>query len=214
MKLQEMFISDRGLFLDGEECPPTDQLWESAHGDLDRTGNEQVVLHTARCPACAEGWRLARKQVPVDVPAAQPAAQPAWWSRTTLQLAVAAVVLSAVALGVGLRMITWQEPTPPVYRTPDQTWLESTLPQGQTLSRSECVLRWTAGPEGTTYDVRVTTATLEPLMEVWRIDRAELLIEQETLKDLPAGSTLFWRVTAHPADGRVVRSRTFRTQVQ
>ena len=210
MKLHEVFSSDRGLFLDGKECPTAEKLWASAHGELDRGGNEQVILHTAQCPACAEGWRLARKHVSVNVPLRRQA----WWGRSSLQFAAAAVVVIAIGLGIGYRMVIQQEPASSVYREVERGWLESTVPDGVALSRSDCRLQWTPGPEGTTYDVRITTDTLEPLAEVWRIDRSELLLEQETLEDLPAGSALFWRVTAHPPDGRQVSSPTFRTRIQ
>jgi len=208
MSLLEAWAVDRGLFLDGRECPTAEDLWASAHGELDRAGNEDVVLHTARCPACAEGWRLARR----DVAAGLPTAHRAWWSRTPGQIA-AATILIAVMFGIGYRMMTRQAPPPAAYRDSASNWLVSALPEGEPLPRGDCLLRWAAGPQGTTYDVLVTTDTLEPLTEVWRIDRSELLLDTEMLNDLPDGSELFWRVTAHPPDGRQIRSRTFRTRV-
>ena len=87
------------------------------------------------------------------------------------------------------------------------------MPHRPVLSRRD-LLRWTAGPEGTTYDLHVTDEDLEVLATARRIGEAEYLVDPEALAGLPPGEKVLWRVVAYLPDGGQVASRTFVTPVQ
>ncbi|GAB4222357.1 MAG: hypothetical protein Kow0062_19380 [Acidobacteriota bacterium] len=207
------FAATRGVLEGGSRCPPAEKLWASAHEELHGPENEDLILHLARCPACAEGWRLARAVR--EEPPAEPAG-PGPGRRTRFRLPTllaAAAVLLLGAVGVGLRF-GWLAETPPAaYRSPAEWRIASEIPEDAPLPRDDCVLRWTAGPPGTTYDVRVGTGSLEPILEVRNIRDNELRIEPARLRDLPPETILLWRVTAHLPDGASFSSPTFRTRL-
>jgi hypothetical protein len=102
----------------------------------------------------------------------------------------------------------------PVYREEPSAWLVSEVPEEDLLDRDACLLRWAAGPEGTTYDLRVTSEKLEPLARAWRLDRPEYRVEPAALEPLPPGGKILWRVTAHLPGGRQVVSPTFINRVE
>ena len=82
------------------------------------------------------------------------------------------------------------------------------------MPRIDRVLRWTAGPEGTTYGLRLTTEDLAPLVEVLRLEQPEYRVDPRVLEGIPQGDAVLWRVTAHLPDGRRVASRTFTTPLE
>ena len=203
------FAAARDVFGDGSRCPPAERLWASARETLDPADNEELILHLARCPACAEGWRLAREAC--DAPPAPRKGRPLRFRSSMLAAAVAVLLFGAV--GLGLRLGWFGEAPSGTYRNPQGWRIVTEIPTGTPVSRDDCVLRWTAGPPGTTYDVRVGTQTLEPVLEVWRLSENEVRIEPSRLRDLPPGTVLLWRVTAHPPDGPPSSSPTFRTRL-
>ena len=85
---------------------------------------------------------------------------------------------------------------------------------GETLPREAFLLRWNPGPEGSTYDVRVTTEELDLLAQGRRLDRAEFLVPAEALRDLPSGTHVYWQVNAHLPGGRRVDSDSFLAVVE
>lgn len=198
----------------GEQCPAPDRLWASAGEELRPPENEAIILHLGECTACAAAWRLARELRRAEVgqsvvaPIRDQRLSPALRLRRWVPLAAAALLL--VALGTLLQQrLPSRRAAEPVYRTQESRWLESELDGAALLARSACLLRWAAGPEGTTYDLQVMTENLEPLARAARLDRPEYQVEEEALQELVAGSRILWRVTAHLPDGRRVLSRTF-----
>jgi len=212
--LDEAFQAEKGLLLDGSECPPAGDLWYSAHGELSKEANESVILHTMRCPACAEGWRLARNDVHGSRAGGGDPEERRILLRWNWRPWIGAAAVMILALGIGYRFFPREEPPAAIYRDPGGLRLQSLSPQAEPVPRSACLLRWTAGPPGTTYDVQVTTDALEPLLEKFRLEKSELRIDPELLADLPTGTELFWRVTAHPPNAGQVRSPAFRTQLR
>lgn len=47
-----------------EECPPSEVLYNAYHGMLPPDDQAKVTDHMARCPICAEAYRLARATPP------------------------------------------------------------------------------------------------------------------------------------------------------
>jgi hypothetical protein len=87
--------------------------------------------------------------------------------------------------------------------------LQSNTEQDQPQPRDRFVLSWTAGPEGSFYDVRVMSEQLEPLTRVRGLDRSEFRVPEDVLAELPSGARILWQVTAHLPDARTVESDTF-----
>jgi hypothetical protein len=191
---------------DGAACYRVETLWESATGRLARAENRAVVLHIAACASCATAWELARELAPAgEVADRAPATS---WRRWVPAVA-AAVLLAAVALWL------WKpaEVHEPIYRDTSGDWIVSELEADRSLDRGECTLHWSAGPEGTTYDVRVTTADLTPIAQGLDLSEPRFRVGPSSLASVPAGEIILWRVTARLPDGRKVSSSTFRTPV-
>lgn len=193
----------------GEQCPSADTIFDSAAGRLVREQNEQVLCHLVRCPSCSTAWRLARELNPAfqETPETKRHRKP-WpgW------LAAAAVLLIAAGLGIGY-FAPWRL-SPPSFRAQPDEWLHSALPAGACVSRRDCVLRWTAGPPGTRYDISLSTEDLDSLGGAAGLTSPQFRVDPANLKNLPAGARILWRVTAHIPDGRVISSRTFTTRLE
>lgn len=195
------------------DCPGAERIWESATGQLPPTDDKTVVSHLGECGSCSAEWRIARELVREEAPAVSPApsAGPAWRAWVPM-VAAASILVAAVSVGV----LWFREPPGerPVYRTQQGDWLRAVPPAGGALSRDSCVLRWTAGPEGTAYALLVTDDDLQPLARAAWLERPEYTVTAGDLVSVPAGGSILWRVTAHLPDGRRVVSRTFTTQLE
>ena len=71
------------------------------------------------------------------------------------------------------------------------------------------MLRWSPGPEGSTYRVTATTEDLRPVLLVQALTEARLQVPAEQLARLAAGDRLVGQGEAHWPDGSLVRSDTF-----
>lgn len=190
------------------ECPPPDRLWESAAGALPIEEDRQIVDHTAACPACAAAWRLARE---MGAEEASRVVRPLWervgsahWMRFAAA-ALAALTLSGLALSL-------RRPRPvesPAYRVPEQQDIRSLVPVGETLRRSACLLRWSAGLPGARYAVYVTDEDLNGVADGRELESEQFTVPEKALSALPTGSRLLWRVEAFLPDGRRRASPTF-----
>lgn len=197
-------------------CPSEGELWASAAGELDPAANEEVVLHLARCGECSTIWRLAREMLPVDhlsqgpVVSIERGRRSKVWRRLLLPAAAAAILV-----GVGLSTGLFQRSVPapePVFREPDGGFEIHASAATASLPRSECRLRWSAGPAGTRYDLIVTDGALEIIEAVDRLGQPEYQVPEEKI---PGSATeLLWRVTAHLPDGSTVSSDTFSSLIE
>jgi len=214
-RLREAFFSG-GWEGPGDDCPDTDTLWASAAGELKPSQDEAVLLHLARCAECASVWRLAREMM--EPGQAEPAAvlpmaarQPtAWWQRPGLLAAAAAVV---IGLGVGMTMLLHQGrgAAPPVYRQQGQAMTIKASPSTRELPRTACRLQWSPGPEGTRYDLTITSEDLNVLATVNGLTVPEYILPAEKI---PAQvHEILWRVRAHFPDGVIVSSATFTSRI-
>jgi hypothetical protein len=198
-----------------EDCPDNDTLWASAAEELDPVADDQVILHLAQCAQCSSAWSLAREMVlPETMTVASVRETPGhqWlrspWRRSIL--AMAATVLVGVGLGAAL-LLNREAAAPPVYREQrnEEGIITSVAPVE--LPRMACRLQWSAGPEGTLYDLIVTDGDLNVLLSVKGLSEAEYLLPEENLS--PATREIFWRITAHVPGGGTQSSETFSTRI-
>jgi hypothetical protein len=193
------------------ECSPEDlaRIWRALDGDMPPEERRLMVERLAIEPALAEAWRLAY-QLRQGVAGAT-VESPAWWRRPTSWLAAAAVALLAVT--VGLIVPNRDRVSDDAMRDAGVTRVEP-LPSTDTLPRDGFRLRWTAGPAGSRYDVRVTTEDLRLLANVTGLTQPEVLIDPRLLQDVPSGARVFWQVDVILSTGVREASRTFDTRVQ
>lgn len=197
----------------GEACPPAERIWDSVAGGLESGDNEGVILHVGECSACSAAWRLAHRLYSREGEATGTVRVVPLRRMRWIPLAAAAA-LAIVAIGLGVHRLAVRPDAAPAYREQRETWLVSVLPEGRAFPREEFVLRWAVGPEGTTYDVTVTTEELEPIAQAQRLERPEYRIDPPALEGVPPGAGVLWRVTANLPDGRRVASRTFATPAE
>lgn len=217
-RLREEFASAQNIAADVASCPEESLIWDSAAETLTGDENESLLRHTAACGACAASWRLARELLSEGIPQVLPeestgrrrgAKSRPWW----LGLAAAAVLVLAVSFVV-VQQFETVGPTDPVYRTPPGGGLAAETDPAAPLRRDDVVLRWSGAPDGTTYDLRVTTDRLAPLHRAFGIEQTEHRVPEEALTDLPPGAVILWTVTAHLPDGRRWTSVSFRATVE
>lgn len=214
-RLRAAFAARTGLAGDTHDCPDVERILDSVDGRLGAAENRAVIRHLGECAACSTAWWTAREMAGAPQPDAvpRPAAGLAVLRQRWVPLAAAAVLI-AVAGMTTFHLLRPREAAPPVYREQEEAWLASALPSGETLVRTDGLLHWTAGPEGTTYDLQVTDADLEILATAWRLNQAEYRLDPEALAGLAPGAAIHWRVTAHLPDGRQTVSRTFITTME
>lgn len=207
-ELREAFAGTTEVTGDGSGCPSAEHLWASAREELRPAGegarSQAVLLHLAACGSCAAAWRLAREMRSTGMPASA--------GRPGLLLALAASLVLVIGTAALLlpRMAPQGEPS---LRAPGVA-IPRPTPTVETIPRSDPVLRWTPGPEGTLYEVQVTDEDLDLLGRGWRLQDPEFRIDPAALADLPEGASVLWRVTARLPDGREVASPTFTTPVR
>ena len=188
-----------------EDCPPAEQIW-AALQMVQPPADERlrVIDHTIECPVCAEAWRLAmeidkRDSTAVLSTPGETRWVPAW-------AAAAAGLLIAVG---ALTALPWlRAPDDAGVRDPARNAIRSLLADDASLPRQEFVLRWSGGPEGTRYDLVVTTAALEVIADVRGLERQEYQVPPDRLASIAPGTRLLWRVIARTADGGTLSSPT------
>ena len=196
----------------GPGCPEPERLWAAARGELPADVVRPMVLHLVDCGACAEAWRLAREVEPLRAqpPAvvARPArGRPSW----TFWGALAAGMTVALAASVVLHQPSERTPG---FREGTRIDIRSLVPEGDALPRTGCVLRWSPGPEGTTYNLQVATERLEKISEARGLTSAAYQVPPQALGSLPSGAKLLWRVEAVAPDGARATSATFVSRVE
>jgi hypothetical protein len=196
----------------GEDCPPAERLWESAEGKLRGRDAEAIVLHLGECGSCAAAWRLARELAPPVVTTSRPESA-AGFSIWHWVPAAALVSLTLVATIGILRPPDWPGHDPG-YRATQNEWLRPAVDAEQPLARRQALLTWSAGPPGTTYDLRVTTESLDLVYTDRHLERPEATIPPGALEGIPQHGQVLWQVTAHLPDGTEVNSRTFITPLE
>ena len=211
--LREAFTADVTLRSNGGHCPDAERIWQSATEEAPGRRDDELLLHVGECGSCAAAWRVAREMAGDRAPvnAAGPA-RSSWRSARLRWGAAAAMIVAALALGV-LFTGPWKT-EPPAYRAQETFQLLPAGEDGETLPRDTFVLRWTAGPGGSTYDVRVTNEKLDLLAQGRRLENSRFTVPPGALEELPSGARVFWQVTAHLPDGRRLDSDSFLVLVE
>lgn len=192
---------------EGEDCPSADALWASARGEAARGEDVAVLDHVTRCGACAAAWRLGREMAGgAGVGAARTGRRRALllWAAAAAVLVVAVVVPSLWRREGGS--------APPVYRAGERVAIA--VESDPVLPRDRFVLRWSAGPRGTTYDVVVTTADLDSIAAEYGVETRTFTVDPKALSHVPKGGIVLWRVNAHLPDGRTASTATVSTRVR
>lgn len=194
---------DRAPASPSAACPDAERIWRAVALESSAGERRSVIEHVAACALCAETWRLAAGFGERTAPQAttvrrRPVGLP--------QLALAAAsIVAAVGLGwLALHRWPGQETA---LRAPEPA-IRSLLEDGAALPRDRFLLRWTAGPRGTIYDVEVATTDLKLLARGLALATPEYLVPQDALRDLVPGTSIAWRVEATYPDGRAVASVT------
>jgi hypothetical protein len=197
------------------ECPAPEQLFEAASGHLARDQRMTLLDHVAQCAECTEAWRLALElnTRPVE-PAVEPSApelparnrmmSPAWRSAIAASVVLVAGVATYIALPVG--------DEGPRYRDAAESLAPDSLVSS--LPRDRFVLKWSPGPQGSTYSVRLSTADLALLLVQQNIAGPELTVPASALAHVKSGERLLWQVEVRLPNGQQVPSETYVVTVQ
>ena len=193
-----------------------ERIWLAVSGVLPPEERRELVERTATDPACAEAWRVAHEMWQASQAAAAAAVAPAavaparairW---TSPWLAAAAVLLLGT---VGLVTLRYQTAGDEFRASPGYV-VESLVPADVALPRDGFRLRWTPGPEGSRYEVRLTTEDLRVLATAVGLAAPELVVEPASLSSLPSGASVLWQVDASLPNGERVTSSTFITRLE
>jgi hypothetical protein len=203
---------------DGTDCPPADDYWAAADGALPFERVRGLVDHGARCARCAEAWRIlvdVRREAPEaqgDQGTRQPLAPTPSSTRGFRPRSLLPLVLSAVAAG-GLWIALRPPPPvpPPVERGATTPTVRAESPAEQPAA--EAVLRWSAVPGASSYNVTVLTPDLVVVHQALGLSASELRLPP-TVGERAAGGGLLWNVDAVLKDGRTVASPTFEVRLK
>jgi hypothetical protein len=192
-----------------------ERIWLAVSGALPPEERQEVVERTATDPGSAEAWRVASEMWRASQVAAARGAALAAPGRATRWtprwLAVAAGLVLATASG--MFFLRDQRPGDD-FRAAPRFVVESLVPADRPLPRTEFRLRWTPGPAGSRYQLRVTTEDLQVLVKAAELLAPEFLIEPAALSGLPGGASVFWQVDVSLPNGERRTSSTFITRVQ
>jgi hypothetical protein len=232
-RLQEAFTS----LTDLPTLEPSDdlreQIWLAVSGDLPPAERRALVDRMATDAAVAEAWRVAYEMWRVLQPAhpsrvfvrGSIARHPPYraWTRgstrvephysgwTSRVIAAAATVIVAATIGV----VSLLNRTPAdEFRASPGYAVTSTLPANTPLPRDQFHLRWTPAPEGSRYQLRVTSEDLQVLATASDLATPEFVVPVARLAALPGGATVFWQVDVTLPTGGRVTSPTFVARVQ
>jgi hypothetical protein len=193
-------------------CSPEDldQVWHAVRGELPAAERRTLIERLAVDATLAEAWRVAHAMRRDD----------SWKSASGSQryapaagrwLATAAAALLAVS--VVFMVSRLDRPNGDTVRAPVGTRIES-LVTSDALPRDAFRLRWSAGPVGSRYQVRVTTEDLDMLTTIANLAEPEVTIDRAALAELKPGTRLFWQVEATWPGGGRAASPTFTARVQ
>ena len=192
------------------DCPTADQIWQAVRLELPQARRGEIIDHIADCPACAESWQLARElgaRLPAD--AAPSSSASSVLNRRSYLAAAAVLTLLVGGIAYWIR-----PPVAPIARDPDAGVLELQIPSGSAFPKDDFLLRWTAAPSGSRYDIVVTTADLAILAQARGLEVPEYRVPAERLQPLAPGTRLLVRVVANTPDGQTLSSRTFDVTVR
>jgi hypothetical protein len=185
-----------------------ERIWLAVSGALPPEERRALVDRMAAYPGCAEAWRVAHEmwEASQATTVGASAVAPAPATRTPLWLAAAAVLL----LGTTVGLVTLLNRSPgDEFRASPGYVVASLVPPEAVLPRDSFRLRWTPGPEGSRYQVRVTTEDLRLLATANDLAAPEFPVEPALLSSVPSGASVLWQVEVSLPSGEQVTSETF-----
>jgi hypothetical protein len=211
VRLREAFAALGERAAPGPACPEPDRLWAAATAESPVEERHEIIAHTASCASCAAAFRLARglsedasRQVE---PHGRLLQRP--WLRWAAPLAAVAAALILVVLVPGM----WRnEPAP--YRGGESREIVAEIPEAAVLPREQADLRWSPGPPGSRYEVRVLTSEGREIAVEADLTTPQYRIPPPALQGVEAGSVLYWQVKAFPPEGTSVASKTFSVRLE
>jgi hypothetical protein len=202
----------RSLSADGRtDCSKEEleRVWRAVSGELPAEERHEIVDRMVTQPAVAEAWRIAHELRVAQqgrLGNAETAARswrPAW---------IGLAALLVLSVGAGLLQLS-RAPTD-TFRDPGRFVVEPLVISDATLPRDRFVLRWKPGPDGSRYQVRVTTDDLRVLTTAADLTAPELTVPPERLSELAAGTRVLWQVVVTLPGGEAISSETFVVRVQ
>lgn len=204
-RLREHYLDPAPGIAGPGECPPDDTALKLVMGELDRSAARAFSDHAGMCPPCAAAWCLAREWAG-EVPAAPHAGRR--WGSVYALVAAAVLALAFVLLPSDLELRS------PVMRSPDTAAANSLLDEDAALSVNDAVLRWSAGPEGARYEVRITDTALRAIAGPVTSSEPEYRVPVESFAGLADGDRILWQVETVLPDGSRSTSRTFSARIR
>jgi hypothetical protein len=198
------------------DCLTPETIWSAVRGELPPREMRNALDHLASCTSCSEDWRLAaevgrQSAAPaVTVPGKVIQGRFGQWR----PLAAAAALAAGLLIAVGVYRTGGLGPQEPTYREAESNTVHSLLAAGQALPRQGAVLRWSAVPGATSYDVRISTEDLRLVQTAQGLNATAYRIPDASLSALPAGAKLLWQVEAVFPDGTRQTSPTFTNPLQ
>ena len=189
-----------------------DLVWRALSEELPASERRALVERMASDPALAETWRAAHELSREAAPSTASAARGRAWAPPFWMTTAAAVLLVGIGIGVTLQLS--RSASEDTYRNAAPYVVNSLVPSDATLSRDAFRLRWSPGPQGARYNVRVTTEDLNVLTTVSDLTTAEYVVSPDRLSTLPSGARVFWQVDVVLPEGDTTSSQTFSVKVQ
>lgn len=214
VRLREAFAGLGERAAPGPECPEPDRLWAAATAESPVEERHEIIAHMASCASCAAAFRLARGlseekagHAGQVVPSSRFLRKP--WLRWAVPLAAVAAALILAVLVPGM---WWSGPVP--YRGGETQEILSEISETAVLPRQQADLRWSAGPPGSRYEVRVLTREGRELAVESDLTAPRYRIPEAALGGVAAGTVVYWQVKAFPPDGASVVSKTFSVRLE
>lgn len=187
-----------------------ERIWLAVSAELPPVERRALVDRMATDPACAEAWRVAHEMWRALQPAdAVPSAHTAAWASPWL--AAAATLLVATTIGIASLL---NRPPADEFRTSPAYTVTSLIAAETPLPRDRFLLRWSAAPEGSRYQLRVTSEDLRVLVSAADLMTPEFVVLPAHLSTLPNGATVFWQIDVSLPTGERITSPTFVVRVQ
>lgn len=187
-----------------------DRVWAAARCELPAADRQALIERMAVDPMVAEAWRVAHalgRGCGVD--AAIDVRQPASVSFSWLATAAAVLLLTSA-----LFIVSRDRSGVDTMRDAGSVRIESLIADDATLPRDACRLRWSPGPPGSRYQVRVTTEDLQILTTIANLTEPQVTIEPARLAALEPGARMLWQVEATLPDGSHATSATFAARIR
>ena len=185
------------------DCPLADRLWAVAAGEAPVEERHEIIAHMADCASCASAFRLARGMAEEKKEAS--VVRGPWMRWAPMVGAIAAVLVLAVLIP------SLRKPEP--YRGGQDQEIRS-LMESEALSRDRAELRWSPGPPGTRYEIRVLTGDGAEIAVESDLEEPRYEIPAPALAGVPAGTVLYWQVKAMHPDGKSSASKTFEVRLR